>query len=288
MVLKIISDDRNFLILISGVLVFCLILLIGAFSVTGNVVDVSNWCNGADLNSDGVVSEIDLEIFSENYQNSGCVADDWCNGADLNSDGAVDITDFNVFSENYGKDNCFVSNLDCVPNLLYEYWSDCEVDYRFEDLLDGVERLEGRQSRIYSDKNKCVESSIETRVCSVELEVYANEIEWCGESYYGIYEKASGSLLSRIKNNKQESIPSLDVVFDKGVEENCGIDEKPLPNFDVEDYSGVWKLVILVLFLGIVIVYFLVSRNLKKEEKFVSSFKPLKQKIVSEREELFG
>jgi len=288
MVFKIKNNENEFVIL-GLVLFFCIIgLFVSGLSVTGKVVSVSSWCGGADLNLDGFVNSEDLEIFNKNFGKGGCGLESWCEGCDIDKNGFVDIKDFDIFSSNYGKTNCFVSNIDCIPDFVYEEWSECDVDYRFEDLLNGVEELKGRQSRSYSDRNNCVESSIEVRVCSVDLEIYAEKIRWCEEDYYGIYEKNSGKLLSRIKDNKQESIPSLDVVFNQEVDESCGVEEKPLPGLEVEDYSLIWKLGFLVLFLGFVIVYFLVSRNLKKQEKLSYAFKPLKNSVISEREELFG
>jgi len=77
--------------------------------VSGNVVS-TEWCNGADINKDGVVAIGDLTLVSDNYGRSDCsVANSWCNGADLNRDGKVTIGDMSLVSENYGKTGCVSS-----------------------------------------------------------------------------------------------------------------------------------------------------------------------------------
>ena len=281
---------------------FCMGLVIG-----------EDFCRGADLNGDNKVDVDDLNIFDRYYKSSDCGAPDWCGGADLNGDGVVDEDDFDLISSSFGNDDCTAISkpiVDCVPNLDYGDWSECDVVYGFDDLLKGSEDLVGESFRSYVDFAGCVKPSYEIQECSVELEVFARKALWCGESYYEIYEKSSGKLLSRIKDNKQKEIPSLDVVFsqiDSGYCDYCfdgfvtgdeeGVDcgggckvcvENPAP-FVGKDYGLFLKLGLLVLLLGFVVVYFFISRHLKGERKFMVSVGNLpKRVILKEKEELFG
>jgi len=301
------DDERDWIISRFLFLVFLVLVVVLFFNYSYNVFGISGRvvqnisCSEVDLDLDGAVDSKDLEIFSSYYGRSGCSASNWCDGTDINRDGKVDLIDFDLFSANYGTKNCSAVALVvlCESDFVYEDWSECKVDYNFEDLLSRVHELDGRQLRFYEDRNGCAESGLEERECSVELEVFAERVELCGESYYEIYEKASGRLLSRIKDNKQESIPSLDILFNQGVSDEeiiCEeeraysstlISESARPQSDSFDYWGILKIGLLVLFIGFVILYFFISRGLRKKEEFM----PIVSRRVGElgeREEFFG
>src|SRR3990167_5373609 len=93
----------------------------------------NGWCNGGDLNQDGMVSigdvviaeendailtingsisssggenavqseEVNVSVVGENYGRVDCSAENgWCNGSDLNQDGIVSIADVVILAEN--------------------------------------------------------------------------------------------------------------------------------------------------------------------------------------------
>jgi len=82
----------------------------------------NNWCNGADLNQDGIVDLTDLGImrddiagFKSNWGDDGCSdLNDWCNGSDLDKDSKVNLSDLGIMRDKYdsfdgefGATGCF-------------------------------------------------------------------------------------------------------------------------------------------------------------------------------------
>lgn len=55
-----------------------------------------------DLNYDGVVDLIDLDMFMEYWLDTGCLFPYFCHGRDLNEDGEVDFEDFALLAANWG------------------------------------------------------------------------------------------------------------------------------------------------------------------------------------------
>ena len=94
-----------------------------------------------------------------------------------------------------------------------------DVEYEFEDLLMGVERIEGSQDRLCRDRKGCIANYYESRVCSVALPVYAEEEVYCNDTYIEIFDKETGRLISRINDRRKEEIPSLNVDLLGGVED---------------------------------------------------------------------
>jgi len=67
----------------------------------------NNWCDGTDINKDGVVDGLDTSILSQNYGRTDCSeANEWCDGADLNKDGSVSISDLAILKSNMGRTDC--------------------------------------------------------------------------------------------------------------------------------------------------------------------------------------
>jgi len=109
----------------------------------------------------------------------------------------------------------------CDSDFGCSEWGECKIDYNFEDLVLGVEKITGEQRRFCEDSADCVADRIQERKCSVVLGIYAEEKEWCEENYLWIYDKDTDELLGRIKNRKLEEIPSLDIEFLNSRPEFC-------------------------------------------------------------------
>ncbi len=89
-------------------------------------------------------------------------------------------------------------------------WSLCEVNYNFVDLLSGIENLKGRQRRVCVDGESGVEF-YQITPCSTKLNVTARRLEWCGENYVEIIDKATNKTVSLINDNIKSVVPSLDI-----------------------------------------------------------------------------
>lgn len=63
----------------------------------------NTWCNGADINHDGEVNDIDKHILAQNYRRRNCyLSNNWCNGSDINRDGSANILDLALFARAMG------------------------------------------------------------------------------------------------------------------------------------------------------------------------------------------
>jgi parallel beta-helix repeat protein len=54
-----------------------------------------------DFDFNGIVDLSDWVIFLSHWLDSGCVFPEWCNGTDLNQDGVVNFIDYTIFAQNY-------------------------------------------------------------------------------------------------------------------------------------------------------------------------------------------
>ncbi len=133
------------------------------------------------------------------------------------------VVDSGVSSEEDSNEIIERVEQDCISDFNCGNWSECEVDYNLDDLLNGVENIKGTKTRTCEDRNDCVGDRIEIRECVATIPVYAKKIEWCQESYIELYERDTDKLISRIKDNRDSSLPSLDIafVYEKGVCRYC-------------------------------------------------------------------
>ncbi len=198
-------------------------------------------CNGADANRDGRINILDL-IYIRNRFGILCFAEsNWCDCADVNQDGVVDMNDLDDTRDNLGKNvsqqNIIISGGESadfisepevpvvgkVGGSNYECfeWGECKFSYRFEDLVRGVDRVGGRQERVCKDEGNIGFDLIQSKKCFVELEIYAEEKDWCDKSYLWIYDKETNNLLGRIMNQKNATIPFVNIEFLNNAPEYC-------------------------------------------------------------------
>jgi len=109
----------------------------------------------------------------------------------------------------------------CVPDIACDKWSECEVNYNFEDLLSGVENVEGVQSRTCVDNNGCVVVDKEEKMCLVKAEIYIELERVCNDYYIKVYDMWTGKLLARVRDRRFEDMPSLDVLFNSAEDKIC-------------------------------------------------------------------
>jgi len=132
----------------------------------------------------------------------------------------VDLSGCNTKYDLPQKLDCRGMN-SCVPDVICSEWSNCEVNYNFDGLNDGVYKLNGVKSRICEDENRCVISRQETRDCSVSVDIYTERFSKCGKDFVAVYDRLSKGLVARIEENKGDN-PYLNINFDdRGVGEYC-------------------------------------------------------------------
>ncbi len=120
-----------------------------------------------------------------------------------------DCEDLNKCGTSYNFPQKLVCNMDkkCVANMELGEWSDCKVDYNFADLIEeGVKDLIGTKSRIYVDKNSCVESQKETMECLVSVDIYTRKFTRCDKDFVEIYNRLDGDLIARFEEGAEENL----------------------------------------------------------------------------------
>ena len=101
----------------------------------------------------------------------------------------------------------------CESNYVCSNWSECEVSYSFEDLIEGVEQISGKRKSFCEDLNGCSSPYYNESECVVVLDIYAEEKSWCGEDFVWIYDRESDDLLARIRDNRLDENPFLNIDF---------------------------------------------------------------------------
>ena len=65
-----------------------------------------DWCNGSDINRNGIVNSADQAILNSFWGNTTCKPSSWCNNSDINRNGEVGLGDSVLFGNNLGKTGC--------------------------------------------------------------------------------------------------------------------------------------------------------------------------------------
>ena len=83
-----------------------LLLLFGLVLLSASAF-ASNWCNGADIDMDGTVGNVDRVSLGASYGSTDCsVLNNWCFRRDINRDGRVNVGDLGILGANYGRTDC--------------------------------------------------------------------------------------------------------------------------------------------------------------------------------------
>ena len=152
----------------------------------------------------------------------GTCEENWeCSWSDCSSGFAIPTCkDLNKCGTSYmipQKLNCNKKD-GCTPDVSCDEWSNCEVDYSFIDLIqDSINDIRGVESRVCKDSNGCVETNIESRSCSVNVDVYTKRFIKCGTEFVGVYNKLNDELISRISGGTEDN-PILNIYLDDNVE----------------------------------------------------------------------
>lgn len=124
----------------------------------------------------------------------------------------------------------------CVPDVICEAWTDCDVDYDFIDLvgMDGVMQLDGSKTRLCVDGEGCVLTQKEERNCSIGVDIYTKRFDRCGESYVGVYDILDDSTLAILKEGVGANV-YLNIYFGEVEEVYCDYCFDGEMNGDEED-----------------------------------------------------
>ncbi len=140
-----------------------------------------------------------------------CVEDWQCQWSECsNGKSSPSCTDINRCSTTANKPEPISCIKKCTPDILCDEWSSCTANYNFLTLASGDYSLSGQQTRKCSDKKDCVSPTIESRDCSLIIDIYTTSFIKCGKEYIGIYNRLDNKLLGNIEKSKNRNQLNID------------------------------------------------------------------------------
>jgi hypothetical protein len=116
-----------------------------------------------------------------------------------------------IFSKPQSLDCSSSASSSCIPEISCSEWSDCNVDYNFEDLITGIDEISGVRKRLCTDQKSCVPNTQEIKSCSVRIDVITEWDTSTGNGLLRIYNKATGQLIARVSGSSEGEQPSLNI-----------------------------------------------------------------------------
>lgn len=105
-----------------------------------------NWCNGADINRDGKVDQLDNATYNLQYPyHRGCqnipTPNSWCNGIDVNRDNKIDNIDLELWQGCYCPLGWDANGVSCMgSNNNHHTYEECKnIDVSKDGKVDGAE-----------------------------------------------------------------------------------------------------------------------------------------------------
>ena len=120
----------------------------------------------------------------------------------------------------------------CVPNLQCGAWSDCQVNYNFESLID-LDRIEGLEYKSCTDLNECIPDVVGSRVCISRINITLGTGFWCGKEYTEIIDD-DGKVLARLDTNNQSNYLDVNINVGKDYCSYCYDNRKNYDETDVD------------------------------------------------------
>ncbi len=102
---------------------------------------------------------------------------------------------------------------DCVPNIKCTPWSNCKINYNFNDLITKTRIINGTKIRLCEDKNNCINPKYELIRCSINMDVGARKIVRQGDLFIEIYNRLDNRIITTIKDNRDSESSSIDIYF---------------------------------------------------------------------------
>ncbi len=89
--------------------------------------------------------------------------------------------------------------VNCVSDLQCGEWDDCHIIYDLDDIIAGGILLQGRQTKLCTDINNCVQDIIERKNCDSRDSILLEKVEKCNKQYLEVHDKDSQELISRLE-----------------------------------------------------------------------------------------
>lgn len=138
--------------------------------------------------------------------------------------GVVYVTFVNVMESNSNKIksleifpemNKTNETIKCTPNWNCVKISECNADYSFKDVINGIILKEGVQIEKCTDLAKCSSDKFEEKPCSFTIPINSKKVVWCGENYIEIYDNEKNILVGKMKEEKLKNYNNskIDISF---------------------------------------------------------------------------
>ncbi len=98
----------------------------------------------------------------------------------------------------------------CNPAYECSEWSQCKIDYKFEDLTKKDLQLNGVSKRNCLDSNECSPEKTEEQVCSAKELITINVVKENGKEYVEIKDK-DGNIISKIDKDEKSGKLYIDL-----------------------------------------------------------------------------
>ncbi len=137
-----------------------------------------------------------------------------------------------------------------LSNYLCSPWSECDVSFKFEELLSGSSWFTGKKSRLCFDSNGIYSTIKEEEDCLLNVEVDVKITNICGEDYIEIFDKKTNKLLARTMDSRYGIGQAISVFLLPGEEINCAPEEEQFKVYWWErllflsDIKKIWGIVI--------------------------------------------
>ena len=118
--------------------------------------------------------------------------------------------DFNGCGTERDKPSEISCSKKCIPDVYCNDWSFCNVDYDLLDVRYDEYFYKGFRTRLCQDRDNCVNSVIETKDCSLQVDVYTKIFDKCGKEYIGLYNSLTDEILATMQKDIGE-VSSLNI-----------------------------------------------------------------------------
>lgn len=123
-------------------------------------------------------------------------------------------TDQNNCETTFNKPTQIQCTKKCTPDITCTDWSECSATYDFLTISGRDYSLSGQQTKICTDENSCVSTSVTTRDCLLVIDIYTTSFEECDKEYIGIYNSLNDELLVNIEKSNNPDKLNIDLSGD--------------------------------------------------------------------------